>query len=138
MHLSENWLNKNDVHLKVENKYLRKPIEQEWCSSIYITDLSESRFHKNDVSQFGDQMTQKSDWTKMMWLYLQNRSMRKPMEQKWCSSVYRTNQSENQWNKKDVPGFGEQIYQNNRLNKNEVAQFGEQINQKSDWTRMMN
>lgn len=59
------------------------------------------------------------------------------MEQEWCSSVYRTNQSENQSNKKDVAGFGEQIYQNNWLNKNEVAQFGEQINQKSDWTRMM-
>jgi hypothetical protein len=54
------------------------------------------------------------------------------MEQEWCSSVYRTNQSENQSNKKDVAGFGEQIYQNNRLNKNEVAQFGEQIYQKSD------
>lgn len=73
----------------------------------------------------------------MMYLNLENKWLRKAIEQEWCSSTYRTDRSENQSNKKDIARFGGQIYQNNRLNKNEVAQFGEQINQKSDRTRMM-
>jgi hypothetical protein len=54
-----------------------------------------------------------------MYLNLENKWLRQAIEQEWCSSTYRTDRSENQWNK------------------NDVAQFTEQINQKTNPTRKM-
>lgn len=45
------------------------------------TNLSENQCNKNDVAEFGAQIYQKTDQTRMMQLNLESKSIRKPMEQ---------------------------------------------------------